>query len=33
VFTHLEPLGDPVSWHDTKLDRQDTLEEHLANPT
>ena len=21
VFTHLEPLGDPASWEDTKLDR------------
>ncbi len=21
VFTHLEPLGDPVSWDDTQLSR------------
>lgn len=21
VFTHIEPLGDPTSWHDTMLDR------------
>lgn len=25
VFTHLEPLEDPVSWHDVGLDRQETL--------
>jgi cation diffusion facilitator family transporter len=24
VFTHLEPLDDPVSWQDTDLDREDT---------
>lgn len=24
VFTHLEPLGDPASWEDTKLDREET---------
>jgi cation diffusion facilitator family transporter len=23
VFTHLEPLGDPASWEDTKLDREE----------
>ena len=23
VFTHLEPLGDPASWEDTNLDRED----------
>ncbi len=23
VFTHLEPLNDPTSWEDTKLDRTD----------
>jgi hypothetical protein len=22
VFTHLEPLNDPMSWEDTQLDRQ-----------
>jgi cation diffusion facilitator family transporter len=25
VFTHLEPLDDPVSWHDQGLDRSETL--------
>lgn len=25
VFTHLEPLGDPASWQDTKLDREDVF--------
>lgn len=25
VFTHLEPLGDPASWEDTKLDREDVF--------
>lgn len=24
VFTHLEPLNDPISWQDTSLDRSDT---------
>jgi divalent metal cation (Fe/Co/Zn/Cd) transporter len=24
VFTHLEPLGDPVSWEDISLDRAET---------
>lgn len=25
VFTHLEPIEDPVSWHDTGLDREDDM--------
>ncbi len=32
VFTHLEPLDDPVSWHDTELDRDDTPEETVDTP-
>jgi cation diffusion facilitator family transporter len=26
IFTHLEPLEDPISWHDQGLDRSDTRE-------
>jgi cation diffusion facilitator family transporter len=27
VFTHLEPLEDPISWHDQELDRSDQMQE------
>jgi cation diffusion facilitator family transporter len=27
LFTHLEPLGDPVSWEDIDLDRKDKVED------
>ena len=30
IFTHLEPLDDPVSWHDTRLDRDDAPIEALG---
>lgn len=26
VFTHLEPVEDPVAWHDTTLERSETLD-------
>lgn len=28
VFTHLEPVEDPVAWHDTALEREDSTESH-----
>jgi cation diffusion facilitator family transporter len=31
VFTHLEPVDDPISWEDTTLDRHEPIAEHAIN--